>query len=212
VCHRCGEGSEELGLAFCSKCGKELAPDAAFCRSCGTKVGEAAPFVGGMRRGWEWNHRWRREGRERNGLWGALSAFGFLLIICLTISRYPDVFARLGAYLGSWGVYGHPVLPVYNLGQVVIYFLTACGIWGVFAAALRFAFTDSLSRPMRDLVGALFALYVASSFFQFYAGRITGSGLVLAFFVGLAAVIIADVAIGIIFPRHRRLEVPSTSV
>ncbi|MGD0478349.1 MAG: zinc ribbon domain-containing protein [Nitrososphaerales archaeon] len=199
-------------MAFCSKCGKELAPDAAFCHSCGAKVGEAPPFVGGMHRGWERNHRWRREGRERNGRWGALSVFGFLLIIGLTISRYPDVFAKMDTYFDSWGMYGHPVLPAQGLGQIVIYFLTVCGIWGLIAAALRFAFTNSLSRPMRDMVGALFALYVADSFSQFYAHTITGSDLVLAFFVGLAMVIIADVAIVIFFPRHQRPVVPSTPV
>jgi hypothetical protein len=141
-----------------------------------------------------------------------LSALGFLLIIGLTISRYPDVFARTVTYFDSWGVYGHPGLPARGLGQVVIYFLTICGIWGVVVAALRFAFTNSLTRPMRDMVGALFALYVASSFFQFYAGTITGSGLVLAFFVGLAIVIIANAAIGIFFPRHQRPVGPSTPV
>jgi hypothetical protein len=199
-------------LAFCSKCGKELAPDAAFCHSCGVRVGEAPPFVGGMHRGWEWDYRWRREGRERDGRWVALSVFGFLLIVGLTISRYPDVFARMDAYFDSWGVYGHPVLPDHGLGRIVIYFLTVCGIWGLVVATLRFTFTNSLFRPMRDLVGALFALYVAHSFSQFYAGTITGSGLALAFFVGLVMVAIADVAIGIFLQRHQRPTVPSTPV
>jgi hypothetical protein len=141
-----------------------------------------------------------------------VSAFGFLLIVGLTISQYPDVFARMDAYFDSWGVYGHPVLPAYGLGQIVIYFLTISGIWGLVVAALRLAFTNSFSRPMRDIVGALFALYVASSFSQFYARTFTGSGLVIAFFVGLAIVIIADVAIGIFLPTRQRPVVPSTPV
>jgi hypothetical protein len=109
-------------------------------------------------------------------------------------------------------VYGHPVLPVYGLGQIVIYFLTISGIWGLVAAALRFAFTNSLSRPMRDIVGALFALYIASSFSQFYARTITGWGLVLAFIVGLAIVITADAALRIFVPAHQRPVVPSKPV
>jgi hypothetical protein len=199
-------------LAYCSRCGKELAPDAVFCHSCGAKVGEVPPSVGGTYRRWERNHRWRHEGRERNGWWGAVSALGFLLIIGLTISQYPDVFARVDAYFDSWGVYGHPVLPAYGLGQIVIYFLTISGIWGLVAAALRFAFTNSFSRPIRDIVGALFALYVASSFSQFYARTITESGLVLAFIVGLAKVVVANAAIRIFVPAHQRPVVPSTPV
>jgi hypothetical protein len=150
-----------------------------------------------------WERRRRRE-REPGDWWGAINGIGFLVIILLTISQYPDVFVLLSRYFQSWGTYGYPVLPGRQLGQVIVYLLTVSGIWGLVSAALRFAFTNSLSRPARDIVGALFALYMANSFTQFYAGTIHGTGLVVAFFIGLIAVVIANALIAYFVPRRQR--------
>jgi len=186
-------------MTYCHKCGKEVAADAAYCIYCGARVGE--PFPWGRWRERDWERHWRRE-KERDGWWGAVNAFGFLIIIALTISRYPDVFTLIARYLGSWGTHGYPILPGYDLGQVMIYLFTASGIWGVLSSCLRFAFTTSFARPMRGIVGAMFALYIASSLSQYYSGAIKGSGLVLDFFVGLAIVIVANAMIAYFVP-HR---------
>jgi hypothetical protein len=195
----------EPDMAFCPKCGKELTPDAVYCIHCGTRVGEPSPFGRRWERDWERERRreWRRE--RGAGWWGAVSAFGFLIIIGLTISQYPNVFVLSGNYFASLSAYGYPILPGYALGQVIIYFLTVCGVWGLVSNGLRFAFTNSISRPIRGVVGALFALYLANSFSQYYARIIGGSGLVLNFFVGLAVVIIVNAVIAYSFPhRHWR--------
>ncbi len=188
---------EENRLAFCSKCGKELTPDAAYCIHCGARAG-ATPFQDR----WDWRWERPRHERRRGGWIGVVNAFGILTILGLTISQYPDVFLLIGRYLGSWGAHGYPVLPGDALGRVIVYFFTACGVWGLIVAALRFAFTDAFSRPMRDIVGALFALYIAGSFSQFYSGAIRGSGLVLALIMGLAFVIVANAVIAFFLP-HR---------
>jgi len=57
--------------------------------------------------------------------WGAVIGVGYLIIIGLTVLRYPDVFTLVFRYLGSWGTYGRPVLPPYVLGQAMIFLLTA---------------------------------------------------------------------------------------
>lgn len=93
----------------------------------------------------------------------------------LTISQYPNVFSLITRYFETWGTLGYPVLPGYALGPVIIYFFTVSGIWGLVSAGLRFAFTNFLSRPMRDIVGALFALYVANAFSQLYLGGSQGN-------------------------------------
>ncbi|HYC12442.1 MAG TPA: zinc ribbon domain-containing protein [Nitrososphaerales archaeon] len=186
-------------MALCSRCGKELTEGAGYCIYCGTRVGGP-----GYDRRWErdWERSWRRQRRERDGWWGAVSAFGFLIIIGLAVSRFPDVFSLLGAYLTSWGTHGYPVLPGPALGEVIIFLLVAGGAWGLVAACLRFAFADSFARPMRNIVGALFSLYLASEFTRFYSREIRGSELVLAFFVGLAIVVIADGVISYLLPRR----------
>jgi hypothetical protein len=190
-------------LTFCSNCGKELVADASYCIHCGARVGGYWHSERWRER--DWARARRHAMRERGGWWGGVSAFGFLIIMIITVSNYPNVFSLVNSYLLSWGTYGHPVLPGHPLGQIIIYFLTACGVWGIVSACLRFAFTNSLRRPMRNIVGALFSLYLAGSLSQFYAGTITGTGLVVAFFVGLAFVIAADAAIAFFFPRRLRM-------
>jgi hypothetical protein len=187
-------------MAFCSNCGKQLTEGADYCIYCGSRVGGASHYGGRWDRDWE--RRWRHDRRERDGWWGAVSAFGFLIVVGLTISTYPNVFSLLGTYLQSWGTHGYPVLPNSELGKVIVFLLVASGVWGLVSACLRFAFTSSLRRPLINVVGALFSLYLANAFTRFYAGEIRGAGLVLAFFVGLAIVIIADAVVSLAVPRR----------
>ncbi len=187
---------------YCHRCGKELAPGAAYCHSCGAKVGEYSPA--------EWWWTWHREQRDRldreptDAVWGAISAVGVLVILALTIVRYPDVFTLVVRYLESWQAFNRPVLPPYALGQVVVFFFAACGIWGVVAAGSRLALTGRLRQPLRDFGGALFSLYVAFAFSQFYARTLNGVELVLAFLMGLAALVIANALISLFLPRRWR--------
>jgi len=191
---------------YCQRCGKELPPDAAYCASCGARVGGYSP----VDYWWEWRgRRWEREGRQRHewepadAAWGVVRAVGFLMIVGLTIAWYPDVFVLFFRYLGSWGTYGYPVLPPYALGQVIIFLFTASGVWGLASSALRLAFSSRLRRPVRNIVGAVFSLYVAYIFTQFYARTIRGAGLVLAFFVGLAAMVLANALVTHLLPRRK---------
>ena len=179
----------------CYKCGNDVPQQAVFCPSCGARVSNNSR--------WDWN--WRRSGsdwREPTDWWGLVTAAGFLVIILFTFARYPDVFSRIGAYLESWGTFGHPVLPPYSLGEVLIYFINACGVWGLLAATLRFVLTSQVSRSARDGVGALFSLYTAGILGQFYVHSLGGWGLVGMWIVGLVAVIIADALITIFLPRR----------
>ncbi len=188
---------------YCQRCGKELPQDAAYCANCGAKVGGYTPAE-------YWWGRWERE-RERHrhdwepadAAWGAVRAVGFLVVIGLTIARFPDVFALILRYLESWGTYGYPVLPPSALGQVIIFLFTASGVWGLVSSGLWLAFSTRLRRPLRDVVGAVFSLYVAYAFTQFYAGTIRGSGLVLAFFIGLAGVVLFNALIAHFVPRRK---------
>ena len=151
---------------------------------------------------------WRHERRHapRDDWWGAVSAIGFFVIIGITIFTFPDVFSRIADYLASFATYGHPVLPPYSLGEVIIYFFSLSGIWGLIAAGLRFALTNRITKPTQDVVGALFALYIANSFKMFYAGAYDGWGLLGTLVLGLVVVIVTSALIGYFVPRAVKNE------
>jgi zinc-ribbon domain len=192
---------------YCHKCGKEIPEDSAYCPSCGTKVGGYSPADY-----WWERRRWQRERRPRHE-WdpmdtalAAVRGVGFLVILGLTVVQYPDVFVLMFRYLESWGTYGYPVLPPHALGQVIIFLFTAGGAWGLVSSGLRLGFSHRLRGPMRDIVSAVFSLYIAYVFTLFYAGTIRGSVLVLDFFVGLAAVVVVSALITGFVPRRKDQE------
>ena len=182
-------------LSHCENCGNEIPSDAIYCPNCGSKV----EFSTRRRRDWTGDDYYYR---RRGDWWGLVAAAGFLVVFGLTFATYPDLFGRIGSYLESFAAYGHPVLPSYNLGQVLIYFFNLCGIWGLIAATLRFVVTNSAARSARDGVGAIFAFYTANILTQFYAGAFGGWGLVGMWLVGLFAVIVADALITLLVPRR----------
>jgi hypothetical protein len=194
-------------MTFCTRCGKELKEGDDFCSRCGARVGGEG--AGGRWEGrwgdhWElrWQrHRWRET--ERDGLWGAFRGFGFLIILGLAVILYPDVFSLIVLYFKSWGTHGYPVLPGHALGDVIVFLLYAGGVWGLFTSLLRLVFSHRLRRPLRHAVGALFSLYFAYALTRFYAGAMRGSGLVFAFFVGLACLVLANALIFALVPRRR---------
>jgi len=201
---------------YCQKCGKELAPGAAYCQYCGSAVGGYSPadWWWGRQR-WRWERR--EERRERrdwepiDAAWGAVTGVGYLIIIGLMVFWYPDVFTLVVKYLESWGTYGHPVLPGHALGQVLIFLFTAGGVWGIVTSGLRLALTSRIAKPLRDIVGGLFSLYVAFILSAFYGTTLSGAGLVLAFFVGLAGMIVMDAMISIFLPHSKpQKQTPSS--
>jgi len=193
---------------FCQKCGKELPPGAAYCQSCGARVWDYSPADWWWeRQRWRWErHEDRRERHDWEPIdaaWGMVTGVGYLIIIGLLIFWYPDVFTLIVRYLESWGTYGHPVLPAHALGQAVVFLFASCGVWGILTSGLRLVLSSRLARPLRGVVGGLFSLYVAFILTSFYGGALNGAGLVLAFFVGLAAMIVVDGMISFFFPRRR---------
>ncbi|HZW58619.1 MAG TPA: zinc ribbon domain-containing protein [Nitrososphaerales archaeon] len=188
-------------VTYCSNCGKEIPAGALYCSNCGAKA------VSTVSQGyWQRDHSRRARRREEDGWWGAVRALGFLAIIVLTIVTYPNVFSLIADYFRSFVTYGHPVLPPYSLGQVIIFFFNVSGIWGLIAAGLRFAFTNSYVRAAQDVAGALFALYIARTFTEFYARAFGGWGLLGYLALGLVGVIIASALIGFAVPRVLRSE------
>lgn len=187
-------------VKYCTKCGRELPENAVFCPYCGVNIqsGVGAPSET------FWHSRvYRRERRRRRGdWWGAVTALGFIVIIGATIINYPDVFTRIIDYFASFGVYGHPVLPSYSLGQVIVYFFLVAGIWGIVAAGLRFAFTGAMSNAAQDAVGGIFALYISNVFSQFYSHSYGGWGLVGLLAAGLVVVIVANALIAFLVPNQ----------
>ena len=192
-------------VKYCTKCGKELPENSVFCPYCGTNIQSGyGPF---SERFWR-SREYRRERRRGRGdWWGAVTAVGFFVIIGATIIKYPDVFTRIIDYFTSFGVYGHPVLPSYALGQVIVYFFLVSGVWGIVAAALRFAFTGAMSKAAQDAVGGIFALYISNAFAQFYSHSYGGWGLIGILAVGLVVVIVANALIAFLVPGESTRQI-----
>jgi len=195
---------------FCQKCGKELPPGSDYCPGCGTKVGGYSPADYWWERRRRERERWSRRGWDpMDPVWGAVRAVGFLVVIGLTIARYPDVFLLLFRYIESWGTYGFPVLPPYALGQVIVFLSAASGAWGLLSSGLALGLSSRLRRPMRNVVSALFSLYLATILTMFYDKTFRGVELVLAFFLGLAAMVVVNGLITFFVPRRKaRAEKP----
>ena len=163
-----------------------------------------------LRDRWEQrSQRWERHDWEPiDAAWGAVSGFGYLIIIGLTVFWYPDVLTLLIKYLESWGTYGHPVLPSSALGKPIIFLIATSGVWGIVSSGLRVAFTTRFARPIRGISNGLFSIYVAFTLEEFYAKVYRGAGLVLAFFIGLAVLVLVNALIWHFLPRRRPQEKP----
>jgi hypothetical protein len=139
--------------------------------------------------------RFERRQRNSSGIWGVLSFLGFLVIIGLTFSTYPNVIDRIASYFSELATLGRLVLPPANLGQPLIYFLNLSGIWQIILGALRLASARNARGAISDVVSGAYALYLAHLFSEFYGRIIAGHSLVFYGLLGLAGVIIVDIVL-----------------
>ncbi len=187
-----------LRMEYCPKCGEKIPEGGAFCPKCGYSLQPSSY----QRERHVW---WEGRGYD-NALWGFVSFAGFLIVLGLTISSYPDLFARIASYFREFGIYGGPVLPPDSLGQPLMYFLNLSGIWGIVFGAIRLAVGHSPREAIGNITWGLFAFYLAYILSQFYSRAFSGSSLVLlAIFGGALFLIVNAVAWAALRSSFRRM-------
>jgi hypothetical protein len=193
---------------YCPNCGEKTIEGAFFCDKCGARL--YSPYSSPsaeIPKGEHFEQRWgRRRARRRysNPLWGVLSFFGFLIILALTFSAYPDLLSRIAAYFNELSTLGRLVLPAEALGLPLIYFLNLSGVFQVALGAIRVADSRDTASGITDIVSGAFALYLAHLFTEFYSSIIAGDILVFYFVIGLAGLVVIDAIVWAIPWYHDR--------
>jgi hypothetical protein len=215
-------------LPYCRKCGKQNVDDAIFCASCGIPLTVTGPeaediakkvqkdaqnFAKKMQQEGEkisQDAQRQIEGRfgraspetlREEALFGAVSAGVVLLLLALTVLRYPSIFTVLGDYFTSMGDTGTLLRPPSLILHAGAFFFAAVGLWTLALAVMRFLVQRSSRRALGDVVGALFSFLVAFVLSGYAAGRYGGGTSIALIVVGLGAVIIAN---GVIAAATRR--------
>ncbi len=182
-------------IEYCPTCGQRVSSEgAAYCDKCGSPLGGDTNTRGSQRQE-TWMGRRRRPRDRYDPVWGIVSFIGFLVILGLTFLAFPNLISRIASYFEELARLGRPVLPSYNLGEPLIYFLNISGIWGIIFGALGMGFGRGLRRSVDSIISGAYSLYLAQLFSQFYSRAIAGETLVLDAIVGLGLVIIAQIAI-----------------
>ena len=117
---------------------------------------------------------------------------GFLIIVGLTLSQYPDIFSMVGDYFRVLSETGKASMPPLRLGEAIIFFFTVAGAWGLFAAALRFVFGHSGSRAVGDIMGSFFAFLIAYPVYSYYHAGLSAAAILPLIIVGLGVVVIVN--------------------
>ncbi len=172
-----------LRIEYCPKCGEKIPKVGAYCSKCGYYVQSSYQR--------ERYVHWKRRSYD-NVLWGLISIAGFLIVLGLTISAYPDLFSRVVSYLMEFGTYAKPVLPPYSLGQPLMHFLNLSGIWGVVFGAIRLAVGHSPREAIGNITWSPFAFYLAYMLSQFFNQAFRGSPLVLFAIFGAVVFMIVN--------------------
>jgi uncharacterized RDD family membrane protein YckC len=121
---------------------------------------------------------------------GIVSFGVFLLLIALTLMWYPSLPGDIAAWLQSWNVYRHPVMPPIKLIASFTVFADMFGGWLILLAVIRIV---SRLRPVHavgDVTGAFFFLSCSYILKEYSMGAIAVSGMITLFLIVLAVVII----------------------
>lgn len=81
-------------------------------------------------------------------------------------------------------------MPPRSMGQALIYFLNLSGTLGIILGAIRLALGRSPRGGIGNILGGLYAFFLAHLLALFYRGTITGSTLIFYAILGAVGVMI----------------------
>ncbi len=163
-------------MPHCRKCGAEIDTEMTFCPKCGTSLAPPTqlPPV-----------REPPTGGTTAPLLGALSMGVILIILAVTYLRYPIDIAIITAYFERMARQGMFLKPPVILLEIVIFFLSALGVWTIVLSGLRVIVQKAVRTAITDLLGGLFcfllAFLVSNYARDILTGRITLAYIVITF-------------------------------
>jgi len=181
-------------MPYCIKCGTEIGSEMTFCPKCGASLhGPVQPPPA-------------REpptgGNEANVL-GAISVGAILIILAVTYLRYPIDIAIITDYFERMARQGLFIKPPAVLLDLVIFFLSALGVWTIALSGLRVVIQKAVRTAITDLLGGLFCFVLAFLVSNYARDVLTGQSTLAYSVITLGCLVILNVIIRFAFSEKR---------
>jgi hypothetical protein len=134
----------------------------------------------------------------------ALSVGAILIILAVTYLRYPIDASIISHYFESMSSQGMFIKPPSILFDLVIFFLSALGVWTITFSGLRVIIQKTVKTSLTDLFGGLFCLFTAFLISN-YANDVLTERMTLAYIViTLGFLVILNTIIRFAFSKKSR--------
>lgn len=152
-------------MPYCTKCGTEVATETKFCPKCGMSI--QAPIQ-------PLTSREPTTGLKESNVLTAISVGAILIILAVTYLRYPIDVSIISDYFERMANQGMFIKPPAILTDIVIFFLSALGVWTIALSGLRVIIQKTVSTAITDLLGGLFCFIVAFLISNYASDILTG--------------------------------------
>ena len=181
-------------MSYCRKCGTEIDTEMEFCSKCGVslQVLVQQPIL----------RKPLKDIKDSNVL-NAISVGAILIILAVTYLRYPIDASIISNYFESIVSQGMFIKPPVILFDLVIFFLSALGVWSITLSGLRVIIQKKVRASITDLLGGLF-FFVIAFLISNYASDVLTERITLAYIViTLGFFVIINVIIRFAFSKKR---------
>ena len=179
-------------MSYCRKCGTEIGTEMEFCPKCGVslQVPVQPPTL-----------REPLKDIKESNILNAISVGAILIILAVTYLRYPIDASILSDYFESMVSQGMFIKPPGILFDLVIFFLSALGVWTIALSGLRVIIQKTVRASITDLLGGLF-FFVIAFLISNYARDVLTERMTLAYIViTLGFLVILNVIIRFAFSK-----------
>ncbi len=181
-------------MPYCVTCGAEIGTEAMFCPKCGTSLAPPPqpPPV-----------REPPTGGTEAPLLGAISVGAILIIFAVTYLRYPIDMAIITEYFERMARQGMFLKPPMVLLDIVIFFVSALGVWTIVLSGLRVLVQKAMRTAITDLLGGLFCFLLAFLVSNYARDVLTGRIALAYIIITFGLLVILNVVIRFVLSDQR---------
>ncbi len=148
-----------------------------------------------------------REGTATGGteapLLGAISVGAILIIFAVTYLRYPIDMAIITEYFERMARQGMFLKPPMVLLDIVIFFVSALGVWTIVLSGLRVLVQKAMRTAITDLLGGLFCFLLAFLVSNYARDVLTGRIALAYIIITFGLLVILNVVIRFVLSDQR---------